>query len=384
MSSSRHRAGWVMVEPDVWLENGVVEITDGHIGTVERARPGDDSVDHGPGVILSALINAHTHLSLSALAGKVDTSRGFTNWVRELIQARFGLSEQEMLSAAVAAAASAKDSGIGCIVEVGPVEPGAAAVQEAGLEGAVLAEVLGGSPDLPSIPDDVNGLSFSYAGHALHTTAPRVLQRLKRAACERGLFSIHLAEADEEVEFLATGKGPWAEFLATRGIDCADWGPWGESPVARAHRLGLLGPDTIAVHVLHADAPDVETLTGTGASVCVCPRSNWELHGRLPEISAFLRAGLACALGTDSLASCSTLSLFDEMSFVAERYPELSPRTILALGSTHSAKALGRTDLGSARIGQKARLIYVDLVADSVDTAASSLVSGQFGRVEWL
>jgi aminodeoxyfutalosine deaminase len=279
---------------------------------------------------------------------------------------------------------SAKVAGTGSMAEVGPVEPGAAAMRQAGLEGTVLAEVLGGNPNLPSIPDGVNGLSFSYAGHALHTTAPEVLQRLKKAAAERGLFSIHLAEADAEVEFLATGKGPWAEFLMTRGIEYANWGPWGERPVVRAHRLGLLGPETIAVHVLHVDSSDVETLSRTNTSVCVCPRSNWELHGRLPEISAFLRAGLTCALGTDSAASCPTLSLFDEMSFVAERYPELTPQTILALATTHAAKALGCKDLGTVRIGQKGRLIYVDLAADSAEMVALNLVSGRFGRVEWL
>lgn len=373
-----------MVEPDVWLENGAVEITDGRITAVERARPQDNAVDHGPGVILPALTNAHTHLSLSALAGKVNTSRGFMNWVKELIQARAGVSEQEMSSAAVATAVVAKDTGTGSMVEVGPVEPGATAMRQAGLEGIVLAEVLGGNLDLPSIPNGVNGFSFSYAGHALHTTAPLVLQRLKKAAADHGIFSIHLAEADVEVEFLATGKSSWAEFLTTRRIEYADWGPWGERPVARAHRLGLLGPETLAVHVLHVDSSDVETLSSTGTSICVCPRSNWELHRRLPEISAFLRAGLTCVLGTDSVASCPTLSLFDEMTFVAERYPGLRPQTILALATTNAAKALGRADLGSVRTGQKGRLIYVDTVANSGEMVAFNLVSGRFGRVEWL
>jgi aminodeoxyfutalosine deaminase len=373
-----------MAEPDAWLENAVVEIVDGRITAVEHSRAADDAVDHGQGVILAALINAHTHLSLSALAGKIDTSRGFMTWVKELIRERATLSDEETLSATVSGAFSAKETGTGLVLEVGPVEPGATAMLEAGLEGTVLAEVFGQVADLPAVPDRADGLSFSYAGHALYSTAPGMLQRLKRAANERGVFSIHLAELDSEVEFLATGSGPVAELLTSRGIGFADWGPWGERPVARAKRLGLLGPETLTVHVLHADSREVETLASTGASVCVCPRSNWVLHERLPEISAFLRAGLTCALGTDSLASCPTLNLFDEIAFVAERYPDLSPQTILGLATTHAARAVGRTDLGSVRIGQKARLIYVDMVADSSDTAAFNLVTGRFGRVEWL
>ncbi len=160
-------------------------------------------------------------------------------------------------------------------------------------------------------------------------------------------------------------------------------GAVGERPVARAHRLGLLGPATLAVHLLHVDSSEVETLAATRTSVCVCPRSNWELHGRLPEISSFLLAG--SPVHWNGLAGdCASVNLFDEMRFVAERYRDLSPRTIVALGTTQGAKALGRSDLGSVTTGQTARLIYVDLMADSADTAALNLVSGNFGCVEWL
>lgn len=383
MAPVRHKAGWVMVEPDVWLENGVVEVNDGRITGVGTARGRDAHVDHGPGTILPALVNAHTHLSLSALRGKVDTTRGFVNWVRELIKKRAELSEYETWSAAGTEAVSAAESGTGFVAEVGPVEPGASVLRDAGLAGTVFEEILGNYGDLPALPKGADGLAFSYAGHALHTTSPRVLQKLK-AATSDGLFSLHLAEADAEVEFLATGKGVWAELLSSRHIAFSDWGPWGERPVPRAYRLGLLGPGTLATHALHTTSADVETLAVTGTSVCVCPRSNWELHGRLPKINAFLQAGLTCALGTDSLASCPTLSLFDEMAFVGERYPELSPQTILSLATVHAARAVGREDLGRIRIGHQARLLYVDLVADSASSAAANLIFGRIGRVEWL
>lgn len=383
MAPILHRAGWIMIEPDVWLENGVVEVKDGRITDVGTGRGRDPVMDHGPGVILPALLNAHAHLSLSALKDQVDSSRGFVNWVSELIKLRAELPEQEMKRAAMAAAISAANSGTGFMAEVGPTEPGASAIRGAGMEGIIFEEVLGSCRDLPSLPKASNGLAFSYAGHALHTTAPGVLQKLKTAT-SGGVFSFHLAESDAEVEFLETGQGAWAELLTARRIDFSDWGPWGERPIPRAHRLGLLGPGTLAVHALHVDSADMETLAATGASVCVCPRSNWELHGRLPKIHDFLQAGLACALGTDSLASCPTLSMFDEMAFVSERYPELDPLTILSLSTVNPAQGLGRMDLGRVRIGYQARLIYVDLVADSAALAAFKLVSGQFGRVEWL
>jgi cytosine/adenosine deaminase-related metal-dependent hydrolase len=372
-----------MMEPDEWLENGVVEVSDGRITNVEGWSGREAVVDHGPGVILPALINAHAHLGLSALRGKIDSTRGFVNWVSELIAARAELKEQETWNAALDGAISVKNSGTGFVAEVGTARLGASVLRESGLQGIVFEEVLGACPHPPPLPKASDGLVVSYAGHALHTTGPDALRWLK-AATGDSLFSIHLAEADAEVEFLATGKGVWAELLIERGIDFSDWGPWGERPIARAYRLGLLGPRTLAVHTLHADAADMETLAATGTSVCLCPRSNWELHGRLPKIGAMLRSGLTCALGSDSSASCPSLSLFDEMAFVSERYPELSPGTILALATVHGARAVGREDLGRIRSGCRARLIYVDLFAGSAAVAASKLVFGPIGTVEWL
>ncbi len=255
----------------------------------------------------------------------------------------------------------------------------------AGLEGFVFLEMLGNCPTLPDLPDSRNGLSFSFAGHALHTTAPETLRGVQAAAAKQeSACTFHLAESAAETEFLTTGSGSWADLLGSRGIDFTDWDLRSERPVARAERLGLLGPDTLAVHVLDVVQTEVNVLARSGASICVCPRSNLALHSQLPLIEAFLKVGINVALGTDSLASSPSLSLFDEMAFVADNYPGLRPEIILATASRNGAKALGRWDLGSIKAGQRARLIFVGLEADSAEEAAQQLVSSRPNRVEWI
>jgi aminodeoxyfutalosine deaminase len=380
-----HKAKWVMVEPEVWIENGMVEVTSDRISAVGKARAGTEVHDHGSGVILPALINAHTHLSLSALSGRIRSSNGFVNWVKELIEARAMCSPQEVHAGALQAADLVKRSGTGLLAEVGPWEPGAESITSAGLEGIAFFEMLGNSPSLPDLPDDRNGLSFSYAGHALHTTAPETLKAAKAAASELGtVFTFHVAESDAESEFLSTAAGSWADLLKSRGIDFTGWDLRSERPVARAERLGLLGPETLAVHVLDVDHTELKVLAHNGASVCACPRSNLALHGRLPLIEEFLQAGVNVALGTDSLASTPSLNLFDEMAFVADNYPGLRPEIILTLSSINGAKALRRCDLGSIKPDQTARLIFVELEADTAESAAQQLVSSRPTSVEWL
>jgi aminodeoxyfutalosine deaminase len=380
-----HKAKWVMVEPEVWIENGIVEVPSGRISAVGKAHAGADVQDHGEGVILPALINAHTHLSLSCLSDRLRPGIGFVEWVKELIEARTAFSPQQILTASIQAADLARQTGTGLVAEVGPWEPGAEAITRAGLEGIVFLEMLGNCPTLPDVPDNRNGLSFSYAGHALHTTAPETLRVVKAAAAIREcVCTFHLAESDAETEFLSTGAGSWADLLRDRGIDFTDWDLRSERPVARAERLGLLSPGTLAVHCLDVDRNDVNVLTRSGASICVCARSNLALHGRLPLIEKFLDAGINVALGTDSLASSPSLNLFEEMAFVADNYPGLRPEVILGMASINGAKALRRADLGTIKPGQTARLIFVELEADSAEGAAQQLVSSRPTGVEWL
>ena len=380
-----HRAGWILVKPGTWIENGMVEVVDGQITAVGKGRLGAHIIDHGPGVIMPAMINAHTHLSLSALQGRLETRKGFIEWVKDLISARSSLSAEEVSQAAGTAAQEIRKSGTGFVAEVGPAEPGAASMRINELEGIVFTEVLGNSRETLALPNDDHGLCFSFAGHGLHTTAPNVLVSLKTIALrEDRIFSIHLAESAAETEFLGSGKSLWAELLKSRGIDFAHWGIGGERPVQRALHLGLLGPRTLAVHLLQVNKAEMSVLARTGTSVCVCPRSNFLLHGQMPDIEGFLAAGLAPAIGTDSLASTRSLSLFDEMAFVSEKYPHLSPESLLAFATVNAAKALGRPDLGTVEPGQRARLIYVDTAATSGQGAALELVTGRPDRVEWL
>jgi cytosine/adenosine deaminase-related metal-dependent hydrolase len=262
-----------MVEPEVWIENGIVEVTSGRISAVGKAHAGGDAHDHGSGVILPSLINAHTHLSLSVLSDRLRPGIGFVEWVKELIEARTAFSPQQILAAAIQAADVVRQTGTGLVAEVGPWEPGAESITRAGLEGIVFLEMLGNCP--PSrTPDNCNGLAFSYAGHALHTTAPETLRAVKAAAAKRGVSTRLSAESDAETEFLSTGTGSWADLLRSRGIDFADWDLKSERPVARAERLGLLGTGTLAVHCLEVNLNDVNVLARSGASICVCARSN--------------------------------------------------------------------------------------------------------------
>jgi cytosine/adenosine deaminase-related metal-dependent hydrolase len=388
VTAVRHRARWAMLAPGRWLDNAALTVAGGKVVEVERgpsSKPGASALDHGPGVIMPGLVNAHTHLSLSALSGKVQLASGFLAWVRELIEVRRRLPMPTATSAMEQVVSRLRETGVALVGEFGPHIPVAPALAAAGLSGTVWLEFLGDDQDLPPLPRPMGEVNFAYAGHAPHTASPSLLSRIK--AVDRRLgrpFSLHLAESEEELEFLATGKGRWADLLVEMGRDPSGWACRGRRPVELALELGLLDEDTLAVHLLRVTAEEIELFARSGARLCVCPRSNRNLHGSLPDIPAFLAAGLAPALGTDSLASVETISVFDEMRFVASNYPILSPDTILAMATVSGARALSRPDLGSISPGQTARLMYVDVDAASPAEAAERLVRLPVQRVRWL
>ena len=189
-------------------------------------------------------------------------------------------------------------------------------------------------------------------------------------------FSIHLAESDEEMSFLTTAQGSWKDFLLSRGIDTASWGLPVKSPVRHLHAIGILDNRTILVHVLHADQADMNIIHESGAHVCLCPRSNAALHQRLPDLDRMIRTGIRLCLGTDSLASVSSLSMLDEMAFVSKSFPMAAPERIFQMATLGGAAALGLDNrMGTLAPGKQARLAYLDIQASKSSQVVEAMVN---------
>ncbi len=377
-ASCWHRAGWVIQDPDTIFRNAAVHVHDGRISAVSTGRitGPEPVVDHGPGVILPALINAHTHLELGALKGRLPVDQGFAAWVRHLIDARKKLSRTALKSGISDGIRELLDTGCGTAGEISTLGLSRQPFLQSLLHGVWFREYIGNGKE-KEIRPDITTSRESLAGHAPHTTAPDLLAMLAKQTERLGRpFSIHLAESTDEDDFIRTGKGPWADLLKSRGIDFSTWPLPAPGPVRYLDRLGALRKNTLAVHLLLADGDDFRILACRGASVAVCPRSNSRLHRRLPDLDRMGAAGLNICLGTDSLASCDSLSMFDEMAFAARHFPELSPRAIFAMVTVNAARALGlKNDCG--RIGPTCRAdcLYLPVSAASPQALMEQMIN---------
>lgn len=370
--STLHRAGRVMMTPDAILENGWILVANGLVKDVGNMRRpvADQEVDHGSGLLTPALVNAHVHLELTALKNRVSAIGGFGPWVSQLLKEREAAGTKELAAGVSDGIAQLIAGGCGLIGDISSLDLSWEPLFESELEGVVFREFLGNRiAETPGFETCHDGrLRASVAGHGPHTTAPKVLVALKSAARRNGVpFSIHLDESEAERMFIATGKGAWADFLTQRGVSFAEWGLPGKNPVDHIDRLGLLDNKTIAVHLLGAGPDQFALLEQRGVHVCVCPRSNEYLHQRLPDLNGMLAAGLAPCLGTDSLASTPSLSMFDEMAFVKQHFPNIPQETIWAMATVNGARALGMEHkCGDLLPGKLARFAYTKHANDSI------------------
>jgi 5-methylthioadenosine/S-adenosylhomocysteine deaminase len=193
-------------------------------------------------------------------------------------------------------------------------------------------------------------LSFCFAPHAPYTVSDETFGRILVLARQLDTpVHVHLHETDREI----------AESIGTFGM----------RPIERLDRLGLIGPDTIAVHAVHLDAHDIDTLARRGAHVAHCPSSNLKLASGFAPISRLAAVGVNIGLGTDSAASNNRLDLFTELrlasllakavSGAAESLPAFDVIEMATLGG---ARALGLDNrIGSLEPGKSADIIAIDM-----------------------
>ena len=374
-----YRAKWLLPDPWSVLENGYVQAADNVILDIGSGRPPGDMpvVDLGSGVLMAPLVNAHTHLELSALKDSLPFDMGFRHWVSELLRKRAALSGETLLAGAENAIGHLVESGCRVVGDISTLGITRQPLLRSPLSGIFFQEHLGNFHSERFQTENSESVSISLAAHAPHTTTPALFRRIKEATASNGLpMSVHLAESEDEFLFINSGRGKWADLLTERNIDFSDWPLPAKSPVQYLNALGVLDAGTLAVHLIYCSEEDLQLLHNKSVTVCFCPRSNSLLHGKLPDIPCFLASGFKPCLGTDSLASSPSLSILDEMAFISAKYYSVSPSDIIAMGTVYGAAALGKDkNFGRLAPGFSGAPVYVPIETDKPSAVFRAIVT---------
>ena len=382
-------ADWVLPVCARPIRDGAVLVDDGLIVAVGARSELEPLASEAAGrehfagcSITPGLVNAHTHLTLSALSGVVPPAP-FHEWLPRLVAA---LRPWEIADHEASGIIGAEESLARGVTVVGDIAYGAAEVvsaSRAGLGGVYYWELLGLEPDdlaqqlahlrYPSEPSAfgprvVCGLS----PHSPYTSGPELLRAVHQRAEGLGVpLAIHTAESDAEIQLLRDGSGPLA---AVASRTAAGFEPPGVSTTAYLAGLGVLSGAT-AVHCCHLEAGDVELLASNVRGVVTCPRSNRYLGNPPPQIAPLLDAGIPVGIGTDSSASNHDLDLMAELRELALAQPELGADTLLRIATMDGARAIGCSDrFGSLAAGMQADLAVFRATSDQ--RPAEAVIAG--------
>ena len=201
-------------------------------------------------------------------------------------------------------------------------------------------------------------VDVGVAAHSVRAVPRGWLEEIGHYAHLNGLpLHIHADEQPREIE----------ECQAEHGL----------RPIELLAQTGFLGPSTTIIHATHADARELDTLSGHGASVCACPTTEGNLGDGFLPAEGILTRDLRLSIGSDSHVR---IDPFEELREIETNARRLSNRrnVLVPEGETSPAPWLLRAGWNSDGLkpGDPADLIEIDLAHPNLaDVGAADLPS---------
>ncbi|MEL6330182.1 MAG: amidohydrolase family protein, partial [Planctomycetota bacterium] len=293
----------------------------------DQSLEADEVIDRPGAVLIPGLVNAHSHLDLTAI-GPIphEPADGFVSWIQRVRDLRPS-NETEIRSSVAEGVRLSLAGGVVAVGDIAGAVQGrpslfaAEALSESPLWGTSYVELFGigvaSETTLAALPDLAGRvrawrrprLRLGLEPHAPYSVAPDVFE----AVAALGLpLATHLAESPEESRFVAEGVGPMRKFLEM--LDLWDEGVAvgaGRTPVGHLDSfLRSAGSRSLVVHCNNLSKKDIQILVNARAMVAYCPRASayFDAPGAFGphRYQELFEAGVEVCLGTDSILNLDT------------------------------------------------------------------------------
>jgi cytosine/adenosine deaminase-related metal-dependent hydrolase len=363
------------------IKNGVLIIdNDGKVldllDPLKQEIPESGLIRKFNGIICPGFVNSHCHLELSHLRGKLSEGKGLPNFISEMVEKR--AADSEIINEAMQLAdAEMFNNGI---VAVGDISNSPDSIQiksKSRILYHTCIELFDLSEDRSenvfkegkALKEKFNkaGLINSIVPHAPFTVTQKLLKLIvSEAKKEDSIICIHNQETEAENEMFERGSGILIERLRLFNKSYEKWIPSGKSSLKSiisilkdAHSLQL-------VHNTFSRKEDIKSAQEFGNFYwCLCPNANLFIEKYLPDVPLLLEENCTCTIGTDSLASNYSLSVFDEIKLLQRHFPLIKLKELLKMSTLNGAAFLGvEKTFGSFEKGKIPGLILISGVDD--------------------
>ncbi|GIW80444.1 MAG: chlorohydrolase [Gemmatales bacterium] len=385
-------ARWVVPVSSPPLKLGRISIEGERIvETKEGGGPAD--VDLGNAVVFPGLVNCHTHLDLSGLAGQCPPTAAFPDWLRRVVKHRRSTGSTATEEHIRNGLEQVLRSGATLVGDIASQGVSFATLNKAPIWSVVFYELLGLTIERASAAENeaqrwLHGhWTATHTRQALSPHAPYSVRNTlydaanRLARKHRLLLATHLAESQAEGELLRRQRGEFVPFLKELGV----WDPSGllrdwQEVVERMTRGGVRA---LLIHGNYLASCD---WLPSHCTMVYCPRTHAAFgHGPHP-FRDWLDRGIRVALGTDSLASNPDLDILEEVRFLARQCPDLDSAELLKMVTLNGAWALGfEHETGTLEAGKSADLAVIELGEEDVDDPYAAILktTRPVSRVLW-
>jgi 5-methylthioadenosine/S-adenosylhomocysteine deaminase len=354
----------VLSQHAIAIDNGIIQAILPQSEAKYRYSP-QETLSLNNHALIPGLVNLHTHAAMTLMRGFAD-DLPLMEWLNQhiwpiehqLVDAQFVLDGTQL------ACAEMIKGGTTCFNDMYFFpESSAEAVILSGMRATIGMIVIDFPTNYAGDADDYLAkglelrdkyhqhplLSFCFAPHAPYTVSDQTFTNLLTYAEQLNTpIHTHLHETRDEIRIN----------LESHGV----------RPIERMLQLGLLGPNLIAVHMVHLTEHEIKLVHQYGCHVAHCPSSNMKLASGFAPIASLLEQGINVGLGTDGAASNNRLDMFEEMrqaallaKAVSGKADALPAHQALRMATLNGANALGLGEItGSLAIGKAADITAVD------------------------
>jgi aminodeoxyfutalosine deaminase len=363
------------------LDHHHVLVTDtkGRIEDIINIADAGEDVQQFTGWLSPGFINCHCHLELSHMRGLIPEKTGLIDFVFAVVTQRH-FPEEEILEAIKQAEAEMIRNGI---VAVGDICNNLHTLHQKQKNNLAYYNFAEASGWLPGIAAQRFERSKSYydAFSEIHPTsivphAPySVSENLWEAITpyfSNKVVSIHNQETSFEDELFTSNTGDFVRMYQMMKIDHSFYHPTGKSSLQSyfkklnpaksrilVHNTFTSEADVKFVNELHTEEPQTSNLKRQ-THFCLCINANQYIEDALPPVDMLRSKDAQIVLGTDSLASNWSLSVWDEIKTIQKHFPAIALEEILQWATLNGAKALEMDkELGSFEKGKTPGIILI-------------------------
>ena len=344
--------------PSGFIRNPLIEVdsTTGVIISVSSYDSIDncEGVEFYSGVLSPGFINSHCHLELSHLKGDIQEGIGLSAFAGSIGSLRGKHSEKEIQQAINYYDSKMWSDGIQGVGDISNSSDTFPIKSDSQIQYHTFIEAFG-----------LRGINFeryetllqsshrSLTPHSIYSVQDSDFRKI--VSTSNSPLSIHFMESQAESELFMKRGDLWNWYQKV-GFEC-DFLHY-DSPAERIINVIPHDRSIMLIHNCFVEQKDIELIMNHFSAPvwwCLCPRSNKYISNIEPPIELLRSNGLNICLGTDSLASNHSLSIFDEMLSLRD----MPLHDLLMWGSKGGAQALGFKNCGEVTVGNRCGLIHI-------------------------